>query len=221
MVIVNYFDLFVSGFLLSLSLCLEIGIVNIALINTALSSGMRAAMQLGLGSCVGDLFYAVLSLLGIGLLLQFDWLRWSIAWGGLIILLYLAWDAARAVMRDRSGAAAAADTSTMPAPAPIEPRRLFARGVVLSLASPTSIIWFTAVGGSVIAQHNPHSSAGLLALFSGFFAGGFSWCLFITGLSAHGGRALGDRFRRLCNAVSAVLFAYFALRIVLGLLRGL
>lgn len=214
--IVNYFDLFASGFLLSLSLCLEIGIVNIALINTALRSGMRAAMLLGLGSCAGDLFYAVLSLLGIGLLLQFDWLRWLIALGGLAILLYLAWDAALAVIRDRASVAAVTEL-----PGPIEPRRLFVRGVVLSLASPTSLIWFAAVGGSVIAQHNPHSNVGILVLLSGFFAGGFSWCLFVTGLSAHGGRVLGDRFRRLCNAVSAVLFVYFALRIVLGLVRGL
>lgn len=218
--IVNYFDLFVSGFLLSLSLCLDIGIVNIALINAALSSGMRSAMQLGLGSCVGDLCYAVLSLLGIGVLLQFDWLRWSIAWGGLAILLYLAWDAARAVLRDRAGAVAG-EAAAAALISSIEPRRLFARGVVLSLASPTSIIWFAAVGGSVIAQHNPHSAIGMVALFSGFFVGGFGWCLFITGLSAHGGRVLGDRFRRLCNAISAVLFVYFALRIVLGLLRGL
>jgi L-lysine exporter family protein LysE/ArgO len=217
--IVSYFDLFVSGFLLSLSLCLDIGIVNVALINTALSSGMRSAMQLGLGSCVGDVFYALLSLLGIGLLLQFDWLRWALTWGGLAMLLYLAWDAARAVLHERVGGAAEIPASE--SVASIEPRQLFARGVVLSLASPSSIVWFAAVGGSVIAQHNPHSQVGMLVLLSGFFAGGFSWCLFITGLSVHGGRVLGARFRLLCNALSAVLFAYFALRIVLGLLHGL
>lgn len=213
--VVNYFDLFASGFLLSLSLCLDIGIVNVALINTAIRSGMRSAMLLGLGSCVGDLFYAVLSLLGIGLLLQIDWLRWLITWGGLAILLYLAWDAARAALLNR------VDVDAADTVAPVEPRQLFTRGIVLSLASPTSIIWFAAVGGSVIAQHNPHAAVGMLALFSGFFVGGFSWCLFITGLSARGGRVLGDRFRRLCNAISAALFVYFAWRIVLGLLRGL
>lgn len=218
--VVSYFDLFVSGFLLSLSLCLDIGIVNVALINTALSSGMRSAMMLGLGSCVGDVFYALLSLLGIGLLLQFDWLRWVLTWGGLAMLLYLAWDAARAVLRERASSGAAEMLASETA-ASIEPRRLFARGVVLSLASPSSIVWFAAVGGSVIAQHNPHSQVGMLVLLSGFFAGGFSWCLFITGLSVHGGRVLGARFRLLCNALSAVLFAYFALRIVLGLLHGL
>jgi L-lysine exporter family protein LysE/ArgO len=207
-----YFDLFASGFLLSLSLCLDIGIVNIALINTAIRSGMRSAMLLGLGSCFGDLFYALLSLLGIGLLLQFEAVHWFISLAGIAILLFLAWDAARSALRDQT------DTLTPEASLPsLTPRHLFVRGVVLSLASPTSILWFAAIGGSMIAHSNPQSNAGLLALFGGFFCGGFSWCLFITGLSAQGERRLGDRFRRYCNAISALLFVYFAVRIGWGL----
>jgi L-lysine exporter family protein LysE/ArgO len=206
-----YFDLFASGFLLSLSLCLDIGIVNVALINTAIRSGMRAAMLLGLGSCVGDLIYAVLSLMGIGLLLKFDGVRWFISVGGVALLLLLAWGAARSVWRDAPGVLAA---ETLPQ---IAPSHLFARGLLLSLASPTSILWFAAVGGNVIARSNPQSGVGLLALFGGFFCGGFSWCLFITGVSARGGRLLGDRFRRYCAALSAALFIYFAVRILLNL----
>lgn len=206
-------ELFVSGFLLSLSLCLDIGIVNIALINTAIRSGIRSAMLLGLGSCFGDLFYAVLSMLGIGLLLNMDWLRWLILFGGILALLYLAWDAARSALRDQAGVMAEADS-----PVQIAPQRLFARGLVLSLTSPTSILWFAAVGGSLIAQNGAQSKIELLVLFSGFFCGGFSWCLFLTGLSAHGGRRLGDHFRRYCNAISALLFLYFAIKLAIGIL---
>ncbi|MDB6060660.1 MAG: lysine transporter LysE [Verrucomicrobiaceae bacterium] len=202
-------DLFASGFLLSLSLCLDIGIVNIALINTAVRSGMRSAMALGLGSCFGDLAYAALSLVGIGVLLKFAWVHELIAVVGIAVLLFLAWDAARSAWRTEAVAATAHQPIQK-----LSQRKLFIRGFVLSLASPTSILWFVAVGGSLIAQHNPQSSAGLFALFAGFFCGGLSWCLFITGLSARGGRALGDRFRRYCNAISTLLFLYFALRIL-------
>lgn len=209
-----YPDLFASGFFLSLSLCLDIGIVNVALINTALRSGMRAAMLLGLGSCFGDLAYAVLSLFGIGLLLKYTALRLAISLIGLASLLYLAWDATRAALRDQAIIVDGTQLSPMP------PQALFLRGLLLSLASITSILWFAAVGGSMIAHNNPQTGAGQLVLFGGFFAGGFSWCLFITGLSAHGGRRLGDHFRRYCNAISALLFLYFALRIALGLLQN-
>ena len=206
----NDFELFCSGFLLSLSLCLDIGIVNVALINTAIRSGMRSGMMLGLGSCFGDLFYALLSLAGIGLLLKIDWLRWSISVGGMAILLYLAWEAARRALRDQAVAMAKTELQQ------IAPRRLFVRGLVLSLTSPTSILWFAAVGGSLIAHSGSQSNAGLPALLGGFFCGGLGWCLFITGLSTCGGRLLGDHFRRYCNGVSALLFLYFAFRLALN-----
>lgn len=142
----NYPELFFTGFLLSLSLCLDIGVVNLALINTAIRAGMRAGMQLGLGSCVGDLVYAVLSLVGIGLILRFDTVRWTVSLLGIAVLLFLAWDSARTAARP---AAAEVD-----APMEISAQRLFARGLLLSLASPTSILWFAAVGRADRAQQS-------------------------------------------------------------------
>ena len=40
--------------------------------------GYRPALAVQLGSLVGDALWAVLGLVGIGLLLQLDWLRWPI-----------------------------------------------------------------------------------------------------------------------------------------------
>lgn len=204
-------ELFITGFLLSLSLCLDIGIVNVALINTAIRSGTAPAMLLGLGSCFGDLAYAVLSLLGIGLLLRYTavhWLLWSV--GG-AVLLYLFVDALRGAFTHKEITAGDSSESR-----PLNRFNLFTRGLTLSLASPTSIIWFAAVGGSLIASSGAHSPMDFSALFGGFFAGGLAWCLFITSLSAFGGRMLGDYFRRLCSAISALLFLYFAVRLILA-----
>lgn len=202
-------ELFVTGFLLSLSLCLDIGIVNIALINTAIRSGTAPAMLLGLGSCFGDLIYAVLSLFGIGLLLKFRVVHWLLWGGGGAVLLYLFLDSMRSALMCRDFVGGEEKNSA-------DRIHLFTRGLTLSLASPTSIIWFTAVGGSLIASSGVHSSIDFIALFGGFFAGGFAWCLFITSLSAAGGRILGDYFRRLCSALSALLFLYFAIRLILA-----
>ncbi len=55
-------QLFAAGFLLSLSLCADLGVVNVAMVRAGLTHGMRAALVLGLGSCVGDMLYAVSSL---------------------------------------------------------------------------------------------------------------------------------------------------------------
>ena len=58
-------ELFITGFLLSLSLCLDLGIVNVAAFSTAATRGARPAFVLGVGSCFGDLAYAVIAMLGV------------------------------------------------------------------------------------------------------------------------------------------------------------
>lgn len=57
-----------DGFFLSLSLCLDIGLVNVAMLSLTLSHGFRPGFWLGLGSCVGDLVYAALALGGMAVL---------------------------------------------------------------------------------------------------------------------------------------------------------
>src|SRR3546814_18571736 len=73
---------FSSGFLLSLSLCLDIGVANIAMITLAMQRGYFQGFALGLGTCVGDLVYAVLALAGMTVLLQYETVRWVLWLGG-------------------------------------------------------------------------------------------------------------------------------------------
>ena len=53
-----HLSLLSDGFFLSLSLCLDIGLVNVACISLTLSHGFRPGFWLGIGSCFGDLAYA-------------------------------------------------------------------------------------------------------------------------------------------------------------------
>ena len=46
-----------AGFLLALSLCLDLGLVNIVTLRVSLARSGTAAFLLGLGSVVGDLIY--------------------------------------------------------------------------------------------------------------------------------------------------------------------
>src|SRR5580692_4354469 len=83
-------ELFVSGFALSLSLCLDLGIVNVAAFSTAATRGARPAFVLGVGSCFGDLVYAGIAMLGVtSLLLHFESVRWVLWLGGSAVLVYL------------------------------------------------------------------------------------------------------------------------------------
>jgi L-lysine exporter family protein LysE/ArgO len=81
---------FSNGFLLSLSLCLDIGVANIAMITLAMQRGFLQGFWLGLGTCVGDLIYAVAALAGMTVLLQFGSVRWSLWLGGSVLLVWFA-----------------------------------------------------------------------------------------------------------------------------------
>lgn len=92
------FSMMSDGFFLSLSLCLDIGLVNVAMISLTLSHGFKPGFWLGLGSCIGDLIYAALALAGMAALLQFESVRWVVWIGGAAILLFLTWKMAREAM---------------------------------------------------------------------------------------------------------------------------
>ncbi|EGD03515.1 lysine exporter protein LysE/YggA, partial [Burkholderia sp. TJI49] len=92
-----------DGFFLSLSLCLDIGLVNVAMLSLTLSHGFRPGFWLGVGSCVGDLVYAALALAGMAVLLQFEAVRWIVWIGGGAVLLFLTCKMAREALAPAAG----------------------------------------------------------------------------------------------------------------------
>jgi len=196
-------QLFAAGYLLSLSLCMDLGVVNIAMVRAGLTRGMPTALLLGLGSCVGDMVYAVASLSLVSLLLAHRGVRIALWIGGSSVLLWLAVKMLRETWHPRQLATAILDDAGT-----IRPAREFARGMMLALSSPTSILWFAAVGGSVIAAHA--ASAALMPFLSGFFVAGVCWTIMIATLTGYAHRRLSTRFVRGLSLVSAILFCYFA-----------
>ncbi|MBC8751509.1 MULTISPECIES: LysE family translocator [Paraburkholderia] len=208
------FSMMSDGFFLSLSLCLDIGLVNVAIISLTLSHGFRPGFWLGLGSCVGDLIYATLALAGMAALLQFESVRWVVWIGGAAILLFLTWKMAREAMFPATAAAVAREGD---AAAPHRSAwRGFLRGVLLAVSSPSAILWFAAVGGALIAKAGATTPATALIFLGGFFLGGLCWTLFICGLGSHGRKRAGTGLLRACHVLSALLFAYFSYSVIVN-----
>jgi L-lysine exporter family protein LysE/ArgO len=212
-------ELFVSGFVLSLSLCLDLGIVNVAAFSTAATRGARAAFVLGVGSCFGDLVYAGIAMLGVtSLLLHFEWVRWVLWLGGSTVLVYLA---AKMLRLSFARPAPVAPNSSA-AQANTANRQMtgdFSRGFAMALASPSAILWFASVGGGLIATTAGGAGAGAWPFFLGFFVSGLAWSAFValagSRLQAHPGFARG------LAAVSAVLFAALAAKLMVDGYRTL
>ena len=137
---------FSNGFLLSLSLCLDIGIANIAMLTLAMQRGFWQGMWLGLGTCVGDLLYALAALAGMTVLLQFETVRWVLWVGGSLLLVWFAVKMLLAAIRGD----AHLDTDVQVVRE--SPWREFLRGIFLAMSSPSAILWFAAVGGVLISR---------------------------------------------------------------------
>lgn len=201
-------DTFITGFLLSLSLCLDIGIGNVAIIEVTLKYGVRPAYWFASGSVMGDLIYAGFSLVGMGLLLQFRAVQWITWIGGGAMLSWLALKMALAAWRDVHQVNNVQQD-------PLPPRlHLFGRGIRIALASPSSLLWFAAIGGSLIAQATDGSAASTMKFLAGFLSGGLAWCYFLITVTMQGGKLLGRRFIQGCHLMSAVLYVYFAVMVL-------
>jgi L-lysine exporter family protein LysE/ArgO len=201
-------NLFLSGFLLSLSLCLDLGIVNLCMIKTGVERGFRPAFLLGLGSSLGDLIYAGLSLAGITFLLQFMAVKWALWLGGSGVLLYLTYSMLRQSFQGKEVVATNNGVGKDG-----RPKNDLLWGIGLALASPSAILWFATVGGSIIASSGLNSGVTLLAFFGGFFLASCLWCLAVALVCNHGGKLMGPKLVRGFSLASAALFLYFAVKV--------
>lgn len=198
---------FSNGFLLSLSLCLDIGLANIAMITLSMQRGFAKGLWLGLGTCVGDLAYAILAMLGMAVLLQYEAVRYVLWLGGSAIL---AWFCLRMVM---SAVAVRSGIETQDVQWGRTNFALFARGIFLAMSSPSAILWFAAVGGALIARQGS-DVASASTFLAGFVAAGVVWSVSLCALAHQGGRLMGERVLRWAYVASALIFAYFTIYVV-------
>lgn len=201
---------FSNGFLLSLSLCLDIGIANIAMITLAMQRGYFHGFWLGMGTCVGDLAYALLALAGMAVLLQYEAVRWILWIGGGAMLLFFAVKMLIAAFRKASELNVSETHQYRPL------LREFGRGVVLAMSSPTAILWFATVGGALISRMGQHSVTATSWFLSGFFIAGMFWTCVLCLVGSFGGRLLGQRLLKYSYIASALIFSYFALYVIVS-----
>ena len=199
---------FSNGFLLSLSLCLVIGIANIAMITLAMQRGYFHGFWLGVGTCVGDLAYALLALAGMTVLLQYEAVRWVLWTGGGTLLLWFAGKMLVAAFRKAS------ELDVNKTHQYRSLLREFRRGIVLALSSPTAILWFATVGGALISRMGQHSVTASAWFLSGFFIAGVFWTCILCLVGSFGGKLLGHRLLKYSYIASALIFSYFAIYVI-------
>ncbi len=200
--------LFISAFLLGLIFNAAPGAVFAETVRQGVRGGYRPALGVQLGSLVGDALWAVLGLVGIGLLLQLDWLRWPIGVAGTLYLLWLARDAWRAASVEFLVAGDAGVTQ----------RSATRAGVLLSVTNPQNIAYWAALGSAMgaVGVHEP-SATDYGIFFAGFMVSSVVWAFVCAAIVDRLFARSGQQWAKLTYRLCAVAFVALAL----GTLRDL
>jgi len=198
-------ELFALGAALALSINLELGVVNVMVVRTAIERGARPALLIGLGSCIGDVIWACAGALGMTALLAWPPAAWILWLGGSAVLCWFAAAALRDAVR-----AGAIDASSPLRRA--DGWRAVLLGLGIALGSPTLILWTATVGGNVVAAH-ASSAAAFVPFIGGFATAGVLHATALSGIVGATRRFAGPRTVRAVALVSGLMFSAFAIGI--------
>src|SRR4051794_1389954 len=151
----------VKGVLLGLGAAVPIGPVNVEIARRTLRGGFLAGVALGCGAVTVDVTYAVLSSLGVRLLVDRPALYWSVTLLGIGLLTWIGvqcWiDAIRAA-RSRADVARQLELEQSSRP---QAGIGYVTGLLMTLLNPmTLVFWFTVVP-SLAGQHGAAPGGGI------------------------------------------------------------
>jgi len=200
-----------TGAVMAISFCAPPGPVALETIRRGLRGGFGPALQVQLGSIVGDVTWCALALLGLAPLVQVPWVRAVLAIAGVAVLVYLGGTGIREALAARPAATAAE--------AGIDQRRgAFRTGMAISMANPTAVAYWLSVGGALVAAGVAGTSVGQTASFvSGFIGGTVAWA-FLMALAVRWGRVLmTPRVFRLVNLGCSAALLVFGFSLALAM----
>ncbi|RLT47852.1 MAG: hypothetical protein DWI65_04740 [Candidatus Limnocylindrus sp. ZSMar2m-chloro-G89] len=206
-------ELFLLGAALAFSINIEVGVVNVMIVRTAIDRGAWPAFLIGLGSCIGDLIWACAGALGVSVLLAWPPAAWILWLGGSGALCWFA----AAALRDATRGGSIDESSPLRRANGI---RAIGLGLGIALSSPTLILWTATVGGSVLASQAA-DLAGFVPFISGFGAAAVAHSAILSGIVGATRRFTGPRTVRAVSLVSALMFAAFAIGIFMDGARRL
>lgn len=213
------------------------GAVFAETIRRGLHGGYRGALLVQVGSLSGDALWAVLGLVGVGLLARTEALRVPVALAGIAYLLWLAFDAWRASRTPpqaapreaeritpppgaRSAAAQAAhgvdaanlSASAVAIAAPDPGRAALRAGALLSITNPHNVAYWAALGSAMgAAGVSDPQWTDYAIFFTGFMVSSVIWCFVCAALVARFFAGANARWARWTHRACALAFLLLAL----------
>ena len=194
--------LFVSAFLLGLLFNAAPGAVFAETVKQGVRGGFRPALAVQVGSLVGDALWALLGLIGVGILLQLEWLRWPVGIAGGLYLVWLA----------RDSWIAASQEFSLNESGVTESGKAMRSGALISITNPHNIAYWAALGSALgaVGIHDPQT-ADYATFFAGFMVSSVIWCFFCAAVVDRLFRRAGARWAKVTYRLCAVAFLALAI----------
>lgn len=194
-----FFSALVLGFIFNAAP----GAVFAETIRYSMRGGFRPALAVQFGSLAGDALWAVLGLVGVGLLLQLEILRFPVGIAGMLYLFWLAWGAWREASTDvRVSSTRQAETH----------RDALRSGVLLSITNPQNVAYWAALGSAMGAVGVTHPTAtDYVIFFLAFMLSSLLWSFLCAGVVATVFRYGSGAWSRLTYRACAIAFVILAL----------
>ena len=202
-------SLFATAFGLGLIFNAAPGAVFAETVRRGVRGGFRPALDVQLGSLVGDALWAVLGLVGVGLLLQLDALRVPVGVAGVLYLLWLARDSWTSARREEPPGPGSTSTQALRS------------GMVLSVTNPQNIAYWAALGSAMgavgVVEPTPADYA---VFFAGFMVSSVVWAFVCAALVSRLFNGASARWARVTYRLCAVAFLLLALTSLRQLVAG-
>jgi chemosensory pili system protein ChpE len=170
-------------------------------IRRGLRGGFGPALNVQLGSIIGDMAWCLAALIGLAPLAQIEFIRIALGVVGVGLLVYLGAigirDAFKAGALDSTGKGDVTQGS-------------FRSGMAISLANPQAVGYWLSVGGALVASGAVGQTPGQTAGFIGGFVGGTLLWAFIMAFAVRFGQKILNptAFRLITFACGATLIVF-------------
>lgn len=203
--------MFVGGLSLGIGAAAPIGPVNIEMARRTLSGGFLAGAMLGCGAVSVDVCYLALSALSARNWATAPLVRWPLAIGGFLLLVYLGAMSLAAARRHLQS-----DPLKNPRAAPVF-AGAYRAGLLMTLLNPmTLVFWFVVLPNQQTLSQDSRRDLPMIGI--GVFIGTLSWVVGFCGVLSVLGRWRKNWWMALADGVGGVLLLALA---IVGLWRFL
>jgi len=196
-----YFNLFVKGIIIGLSIAAPVGPIGILCIRRTLTNGRTAGLLSGLGAASADAFYGLIAILGFTVITNtLISYRQEISVIGGIFLCYLG---------VKTLLSKAIDTQILP-----NDKKLvgsYFSTLLLTLTNPMTILLFMAVFASLGTNEVSSSFVSLIFVF-GVFLGSVLWWFILTMAVGFLSSKLDGTYLRAVKIISGAILLIFGLK---------